>query len=157
VTWRAAGCVLASLGMVAAPGFFSGAAASAFLVVEAEGVAIMREPLGPDGRWCLVWEHSVTGITVSDCFRAEGASMVLERSHQPDFAAGLGEVPGRGTTVSDGAGGYWIEGIEAPMPDGVALRRGGPAVAHRVRIAGAEHPLPGAQGERLVLRLVTER
>lgn len=133
-----------------------GAPASPVLeVIDGEGRVRAAEPLGPEGRWCLVWNHSVTGIEVADCFRAEAGRLVLEASHQPDFAAGLGAVPGRGSVRSDGAGGYVIEGIEAAMPEeGLAIRRGGAAVNHRLRLGYAERPLPpGAPGERLLLRL----
>lgn len=56
--------------------------------------------------------------------------MVLMRSRQPDFAAGLGHIPGRGRQVSDGAGGYWIIDIDEPVPgDAYVLRPGaGPVI-----------------------------
>ena len=133
------------------------AGAAALVVVDEAGRVVTKEALGTDGRWCLVWNHSVTGIEVTDCFRAEDGRMLLEWSHQPDFAAGLGHIPGRGAMRSDGCGGYRIEGIDAVLPaSGLAIRRGGPAVRHRIEIAGVERPLPGRQGERLVIRLAEE-
>jgi hypothetical protein len=117
-----------------------GAAAGPVLVVEgAGGQQIARLPLGAGGHWCLSWRHSVTQGAVADCFRAgpEG-EMVLDRSFLHDAAAGLGHTPGRGRLVSAPAGGYWIEGLEAPVPGGVLpLRVGGAGVGHRLT-AGAE-------------------
>ncbi|SMC95569.1 DUF1850 domain-containing protein [Primorskyibacter flagellatus] len=88
----------------------------------------------PDGAgWCVLWHHSVQGFEVQDCYRNQEGRMVLERSHQPDFAAGLGHLPGRGQQISDGAGGYWIEDIGEPVPgDAYLLRPGTMAVNHRI-------------------------
>jgi hypothetical protein len=132
------------------------AAAASLAVTGGEGERILTVDLPPDGRWCLVWNHSVTGIEVADCFRARAAGMVLDSSRQPDFAAGLGDVPGEGRVRSDGAGGYVIEGLARPVPaTGLALRRAGPAVAQRLLIAGRTLLLPpGQRGERLLIHLV---
>jgi hypothetical protein len=116
--------------------------------------------LPDDGRWCLVWNHSVTGEEVRDCFRTDGAGLVLERSHQTDFSsAGLGHVPGRGTVVPDPEGGQWIEGIDAEIPDGaLPLRVGGGGVDHRIEAAGAETSLSElAAGRRVTIRAGAER
>jgi hypothetical protein len=133
------------------------AAALALAVVGGEGDPILTVELPPDGRWCLVWNHSVTGIEVADCFRADAGGMVLESSRQPDFAAGLGDLPGEGRVRSDGAGGYVIEGLSRPVPEaGLALRRAGPAVAQRLLITGRTLPLPpGRRGERLLVHLLS--
>lgn len=65
--------------------------------------------------------------------------MVLVRSHQPDFAAGLGHIPGRGAQTSDGHGGYWIEGIDEPVPgNAYILRPGAGFVDHRIWMGGTE-------------------
>jgi hypothetical protein len=135
-----------------------GTAGSATLqVLNGTGRVVAEETLGEAGRWCLVWNHSVTDIEVTDCFQTKAGMMVLESSHQPDFAAGLGHIPGRGSLRSDGHGGYWIEGIDAAMPaSGLVIRRGGPEVAHRLRIGAKERALPGSQGERLIIRLGEE-
>jgi len=149
---RPAAALLAAL---AAAG---GAAAGPTLTITADGRVAMTAPLGAAGRWCLVWNHSVTGIEVRDCFRAEGAGMVLETSHQPDFAAGLGPTPGRGTVVSDGAHGYRIEGIDMALPAaGLTLRVGAPRVGHRLAIDGRVLPLPeGLAGRRVTIRLAPD-
>jgi hypothetical protein len=133
------------------------AAALALVVVGGEGNPILTVDLPPEGRWCLVWNHSVTDIEVADCFRAGPGGMVLESSRQPDFAAGLGDLPGEGRVRSDGAGGYVIDGLSRPVPEaGLALRRAGPAVAQRLLVAGRTLPLPpGPRGERLLVRLLS--
>jgi hypothetical protein len=145
----------AAIALAAAAGAAPVAGAAALAVVDEAGTVVLRVPLAADGRWCLVWNHSVAGFEVTDCFRAELGRMVLERSHQPDFAAGLGDIPGRGTVRADGNGGYWIEGIDAAVPaSGLPLRRAGAAVDQRIRTGGRTVPLPpGRQGERLTLRL----
>lgn len=88
----------------------------------------------PDGAgWCLAWNHSVEGFTVHDCYRNQAGQMLLERSHLPDFAAGLDHIPGRGRQVSDGQGGYWIEELNEPVAGGrYRLRVGSDKVNHRL-------------------------
>lgn len=150
---RLCGAALA-LALAAVPGR---AGAAVLVVVDEAGAVVAREPLATDGRWCLIWNHSVTGIEVADCFRIERGRMLLDSSHQPDFAAGLGHIPGRGQVRSDGSGGYLIEGIATAVPgSGLLVRRGGAAVRHRLRIGDIERELPGRQGERLVIRLAEE-
>ncbi len=119
-----------------------------------DGGPIAELPLEADGRWCLHWAHSVTGGAVADCFRVEGGEMVLERSFLHDFAAGLGTLPGRGTLHSAEGGGYWIEGIDAPLPDAtLPLRVGRPGVGHR--LASGPHHLALSElapGRRVLIR-----
>lgn len=103
-----------------------------------DGTEIARLAVPPGGEWCVLWRHSVQGFEVADCYENRAGRMVLMRSHQPDFAAGLGHIPGRGTQVSDGAGGYWITGIDEPVPgDAYVLRAGSMAVDHRLSAGGA--------------------
>jgi hypothetical protein len=94
---------------------FTRAVAADELVATAEdGTEIARLPV-PDGAgWCVLWNHSVQGFPVTDCYENRAGQMVLVRSHQPDFAAGLDHIPGRGRQVSDGAGGYWISISTSP-------------------------------------------
>ncbi|MCH4562170.1 DUF1850 domain-containing protein [Halomonas sp. EGI 63088] len=116
---------------------------------------ILALPMPEGERWCLEWNHSVTGIRVQDCYRHRAGRMVLERSHQPDFAAGLGHVPGRGRQVSDGRGGYWIEEIDEPVPGNrYYLRVGSPEVDHRLLHAGRRLSISErAAGERVTIHL----
>lgn len=85
--------------------------------------------------WCVLWNHSVEGFAVSDCYENRQGQMVLVRAHLPDFAAGLGHIPGRGEQLSDGQGGYWIENINEAVPDNAyTLRPGAGFVNHRIRM-----------------------
>lgn len=136
------------------------------LVVERYGQSASTNTPGliaipmPEGEgWCVKWRHSVARFLVLDCYRNVAGQMVLERSHQPDFAAGLGHTPGRGVQVSDGEGGYWINRIDEPVPgNGYVLRAGAMRVDHRLTwprqsatqtFSISEH----AAGERVVIRL----
>ncbi|MHA7881106.1 MAG: DUF1850 domain-containing protein [Saccharospirillum sp.] len=84
-------------------------------------------------QWCLHWQHSVQGFLVKDCFDWCAGRLLLSHSHQPDFAAGLDHIPGRGTLLSDGAGGYIIDNIDEPLNNNeLILRVGSPRVDHRV-------------------------
>lgn len=108
--------------------------ASARLLIQSEaGEVLLDAPLADEGRWCVAWNHSVAHFTVLDCYQHRQGQMVLVRSHQPDFAAGLGHIQGRGQQVSDGQGGYWIEAIDEPVPGNrYTLRVGAQAVNHRI-------------------------
>jgi hypothetical protein len=82
---------------------------------------------------CLHWAHSVTGGAVADCFENRDGRLTLTRSYLHDFAAGLGEVPGRGRLVSAPQGGYWITDIGEPLPNNrLDLRVGSARVGHRL-------------------------
>ncbi len=108
----------------------------------------------PEGTgWCVIWHHSVQGFEVSDCYENRGGRMVLVRAHLPDFAAGLGHIPGRGVQISDGQGGYWIEDIDEPVPgNAYILRPGAGFVDHRIRANGAEVSL-SARAPRARVRI----
>ncbi|SFP77671.1 hypothetical protein SAMN04488047_112136 [Tranquillimonas alkanivorans] len=135
------------------------AAPADVLRVEGPGGAPLFEHAAPEGaEICLSWNHSVTGGAVADCFVNDGGRMVLMRSYLHDFAAGLGEVQGRGTLRSAEGGGYWIEDMNDPIPDNrLPLRVGRPSTDHRLRIGGDEYKLSQiAAGERVVLHLIHE-
>ena len=127
---------------------------AALVVSEPDGAVLAELPLAPDGRWCLSWAHSVTGGAVADCFRVEGGVMLLERSFLHDFAAGLGTLPGRGTLHSAEGGGYWIEGIDTPLPDAtLPLRVGRTAVDHSLSSGAHSLALSRlAPGQRVLIR-----
>lgn len=109
-------------------------------VVASDGELLVSTPVPTGAGWCLAWNHSVEGFTVHDCYRNQAGRMVLERSHLPDFAAGLDHIPGRGRQVSDGQGGYWIEDINEPVPGNrYRLRVGSLKVNHRL----VSHGEPG--------------
>ena len=128
----AGGGLLALLLLIAHAG--AGTLAATLTATLEDGTEIARLPVPEGTGWCVVWRHSVAGFEVSDCYENRGGHMVLIRSRQPDFAAGLGHLVGRGRQISDGAGGYWIVDIDEPVPgNAYFLRPGGPAVDHRLR------------------------
>ena len=117
----------------------SPAFAETLIATRTDGVVIARFHIPEGEGWCINWRHSVQGFEVSDCYLNQGGLMVLDRSHLPDFAAGLDHIPGRGIQLSDGMGGYWIEDIDEPVPgDAYILRPGRPAVNHRIRTETTE-------------------
>jgi hypothetical protein len=105
-------------------------------VATANGV-IAAIPMPDGAEICLHWAHSVTGGAVADCFANRAGRLVLDRAYLHDFAAGLGEVVGRGTLTPAPEGGYWIIGINETLPDNrLTLRIGPPRVGHRLDWAG---------------------
>lgn len=124
-------------------------------VIDQNGKVLISIPMPDENSWCLLWNHSVAGFTVSDCFVNTQDALVLHSSHQPDFAAGLGYIKGRGNLVSDDHGGYLIEHINEPVPNNsLVLRVGSMAVNHRVLYKGQETSLSNvAAGQRIALRL----
>lgn len=121
-----------------------------------DGRVIARLDVPQGGEWCVLWNHSVQGFPVVDCYENRDGQMVLTRSRQPDFAAGLGHIPGRGEQVSDGEGGYWILGIDEPVPgNAYILRPGAGPVDHRLSIGDETVSLSAAaprQRVRIELR-----
>ncbi|MDX5364103.1 MAG: DUF1850 domain-containing protein [Pseudazoarcus pumilus] len=134
---------------------FAQAGPVALEVVDSAGIVSQRFALADGQRWCLLWNHSVAGFAVRDCFAWQPPQLLLRDSHQPDFAAGLGHIEGRGVQRSDGAGGYFIEGIDQPLlGNRLPLRVGAMAVNHRIEIDGRVHSLSAAHaGERIELRV----
>ena len=117
--------------------FLPGTAAAQDLVATRadDGTEIARIKVPEGTGWCVLWHHSVEGFEVSDCYENREGRMVLVQSHLPDFAAGLGHIPGRGRQVSDGAGGYFILNIDEPVPgDAYILRPGLASVDHRLQV-----------------------
>ncbi len=113
------------------------ACAQTLVAARDDGSQIARFAM-PEGQgWCVLWNHSVQGFPVTDCYENRQGRMVLVRSRQPDFAAGLGHIPGRGRQVSDGEGGYWILDIDEPVPgNAYVLRPGAGPVDHRLQVDG---------------------
>lgn len=121
------------------------------------GTEIARLDMPEGAGWCVLWNHSVQGFPVTDCYENRGGRMVLVRSRQPDFAAGLGHIPGRGRQVSDGAGGYWIEDIDEPVPgDAYVLRPGAGPVDHRLQAGDRTVSLSAVAPRRRVRIELTE-
>ena len=84
--------------------------------------------------------------------------MVLDRSYLHDYAAGLGEVAGRGRIGAADRGGFWIRDMDEPISgNALSLRVGRREVGHRLHIGGQVHDLSDlAAGQRVVLRLIDE-
>lgn len=124
------GGLCALLLSLAAPGF-----AERLSATHEDGREIASFDIAEGAGWCVLWHHSVKGFEVSDCYENRGGQMVLVQSHLPDFAAGLGHIPGRGEQVSDGQGGYFILNINEPVPgNAYILRPGLGPVDHRLRV-----------------------
>ncbi|MFU8824351.1 DUF1850 domain-containing protein [Yoonia sp.] len=105
--------------------------AQTFLVVETSGSPLGALPFEEGQEICLTWNHSVTGGAVADCFENQDGSLTLMRSYLHDFAAGLGEMEGRGQIILAENGGYWINAINEPIAgNALALRIGPDAVNH---------------------------
>lgn len=109
-------------------------------------------------QWIVRWNHSVTGVIVSDYYYWDGQNIVLTDSHTPAFDAGLGHIPGRGKQVSDGQNGYFILGINESVPNNTyALRVGSLKVNHRIIHNGQSYSLSEvAERQRVVIKVVTE-
>jgi len=122
------------------------------------GAEIARMPVPQGGRWSVLWHHSVDGYEVEDIYENHDGTMLLKRSHLPDFGAGLGHIPGRGRQVSDDEGGYWIEDIDEPVPgNAYILRPGRAAVNHRLRTSETEVSLTAlAEHQRVRIALVPD-
>jgi len=121
-----------------------------------DGAVLAQLPMRDGAEICLHWAHSVTGGAVADCFENRAGTLTLTRSFLHDFAAGLGEVAGRGQVVSAQGGGYWIAGMNEAMPaNTVTLRAGSAQVGHRLAGAGQDLLLSDhvARGARVRLYL----
>jgi hypothetical protein len=116
-------------------------AAQPLLVVETAGAPLGELSFQPGEEICLTWNHSVTGGAVADCFENVGGRLTLTRSYLHDFAAGLGEVAGRGQIAPAAAGGYWINDIAEPIPDNSLALRVGPAAVNHT-LTGVDRSLP---------------
>lgn len=129
-------------------------------VVTEQGEMLVNIAAPPGMRWCIAWNHSVKKFGVLDCYHNVAGEMQLERSHQPDFAAGLGHTVGRGEQVSDGEGGYWINAIDEPVPNNqYVLRVGSDEVNHRVVWQENDHRQEislsaRASGQRVTVQLI---
>lgn len=130
--------------------------AGTLMVRNAQGNALVSVVLPADGRWCLLWHHSVQGFQVEDCYRVADGQMLLSSTHTPDFAAGLGHTPGRGRLLSDAEHGYRIVDIDAPVPTNrFLLRVGSRRVDHRIAVGDRRLSLSQlAAGERVEIRLI---
>lgn len=125
-------------------------------VVTRDQQLLLNLPLEEQEDWCLVWNHSVAGFAVEDCFLIMDGQWILDSSHQPDFAAGLGHTLGRGKQLSDGEGGYLIQGMNVKISENqMLLRVGSLAVNHRFNYRQKIISLSElAAGQRVTLKLL---
>jgi len=117
---------------------------------------LLELDLAKTPHWVVLWNHSVAGFPVRDVYRYRGGHMLLTATHTPDFAAGLGHIPGRGRLETGDAGGYWIRGIDEAVPGNrYLLRVGSRRVDHRIVHAGVTYSLSdAAAGERVVVAVL---
>jgi len=125
-------------------------------VVTSDQQILLNLPLNEQEDWCLVWNHSVAGFAVKDCFFIKAGQWILNSSHQPDFAAGLGHTLGRGVQLSDGEGGYLIQNMAVKISGNqMVLRVGSLAVNHRFDYRQKIISLGElAAGQRVTLKLI---
>jgi hypothetical protein len=124
-------------------------AAAGVLVVQIDGQVRARAPWPDDTELCLTWSHSVTGGAVADCFQNRAGQMLLTRAYLHDFAAGLGEVAGRGTVQPAPEGGYWITQINEAIPaNSLNLRIGPIRMDHRLTGPGVDLDLSALAPDR---------
>lgn len=146
--WRASALATALL----LTGWSVAAQPAALLVVQlSDGTQLLEISLADDPAWIIRWNHSVTGIMVSDYYQFDGETMYLSASHTPAFDAGLGHVPGRGRVQSDDRHGYWILDLNESVPgNSYFLRAGSLRVNHRLVHGGRTYSLSDlAAGQRL--------
>ena len=129
--------------------------AAPYLEVWEENRLLLRLDLADDKTWALRWNHSVTGVLVSDYYAYREGQMILTDSHTPAFDAGLGHIPGRGRLESDGQHGYWIRNINERIPgNAYALRVGSQEVNHRIVYQGETYSLSTlAARKRVTVRI----
>ncbi len=106
--------------------------------------------------WIMQWNHSVTGILVSDFYHLKDGIMLLTDSHTPAFDAGLGHIPSRGRLESDKNHGYWIRDINEPVSNNsYFLRVGAESVNHRINHNDKTYSLSAvAAGERVRVEVI---
>lgn len=129
------------------------------LQVASRDTNLANIPFAERSEICLRWSHSVTGGAVADCFENRAGTLTLTRSYLHDFAAGLGEIAGRGIMTADPDGGYWITGIDEALPRNALVLRVGPApVNHRIDHPGGTLNLTDiAANQRVTLTLIPDQ
>lgn len=126
-------------------------------VISSDQQVVLDFPLEEQEKWCLIWNHSVAGFAVEDCFSVVVGQWILDSSHQPDFAAGLGHTLGRGEMLSDGQGGYIIKNMAVAIHNNqMILRVGSLAVNHRFEYRQQIVSLSElSAGEKVILKLLS--
>ncbi len=150
--------LLLSAVLIAGRGFSSADGPFLKVALDSGGVLLELE-LNHSSNWAIKWNHSVTGILVTDYYSYKDGQMLLTDSQTPAFDAGLGHIPGRGRLESDGQGGYWIYDINEAVPDNSYwLRVGSMAVDHRLIYDGISYSLSAlAAGKRVRIFITPEQ
>jgi len=104
-------------------------------LADVEGVGQLRIPVRDGEKVELAWVHSVSAIPVREVFVVRGGELVLMETHNQWFAAGLGEVAGRGRTVAEANHAVAIVDINEPS-NGLILRIGSPGIHHTLKLGG---------------------
>ena len=108
--------------------------------VRSDGRCLLFLPLAEGEHLELTWRHSVDHIRVRDVFTRRRDGLFLLASHQPYFAAGLGEIPGRGRVVGTAAHGLAIVDMDERL-ERLPLRIGSEEVAHTLLHRGRAYDL----------------
>lgn len=148
-----ASCLTGSLLWVLLPTVVSAQSTTTWKLFVSDGsqTTLVEADLPETGRWCLVWNHSVQGFPVTDCFRMQKGQLMLDSTHTPDFAAGLGHTRGRGTLISDGKHGYRIVEMQVPISNNrLSLRVGALSVNHRIAVGSRLISLSDLSADQLV-------
>lgn len=125
------------------------------LQVGIEGLGPVYFPVREGAVVELRWVHSVSAIPVREVFRVAQGALWLEETHNPWFAAGLGEIAGRGHTVAEGDHAVAIVGIHE-RAQGMALRIGSPEIHHTLGVLGRSCDLSRlAPHKRAVFEVLT--
>lgn len=122
-----------------------------------DGTDLAGLALPAGSEFCLTWFHSVTGGPVADCFANRAGVLMLKSSFLHDYAAGLGDLPGRGRLRPVPGGGYLIEDMDEPMDaNRLHLRIAAPRVAQALRGSFGWLTLwpLAARGERVTIALI---
>ncbi len=105
------------------------------MLLRVDGRPVAWLPLRQGESLSLTWVHSVSGIRVREVFRYQGGRLLFAETHNPWFAAGLGEVPGRGRVVAEAGHAVAIVGIDEPAW-GMVFRLGAPGIDHTLWYRG---------------------
>ncbi len=105
------------------------------LLLSVDGRPVAWLALADGERLEITWVHSVSGIPVREVFVYRRGDLLFMETHNPWFAAGLGEVPGRGRVVAEPGHAVAIVDIGEPAWN-LTLRLGTPRVDHTLWYRG---------------------
>jgi len=105
------------------------------MLLRVNGRPVAWLPLADGEQVALTWVHSVSSIVVKEVFRYQNGTLYFMETHNPWFAAGLGEVPGRGRVVSEAGHAVAIVDIREPAWD-LVFRLGAPEIDHTLWYRG---------------------